>query len=311
MTPSPAPSSSVDGGAVVMDNPRADRVRSLARLGTRSGRRRSGVFLAEGAPSVAEALERALTRSRAGLPGPVREVLVTAAAAARHGALLEVAEAAGVSVRRASDDVLAAVADASTPQGVIAVCEDVTVGLETAIAPSDDERPRQVAVLVGTQDPGNAGTVIRSADAAGAGAVVLTAGSVDALSPKCVRSAAGSTFHLHLTQGPPLPDVVARARSAGFTVLAADASADAPHHDLDDLADEAAVGRGLLTTSTLWLFGNEARGLNRAERELADAVVAIPLHGAAESLNLACAATLCLYAAARAHRPPRAHGRQR
>ncbi len=300
----PAPPSTTDGGASVMTNPRADRVRALSRLHGRAARRRTGTFLAEGAPSVAAALDRALSRTRAGAPPGVSDLLLTDDAAHRHPELVAAARAAAVTVRRVSSEVLVAVADATTPQGVVAVCEDVTVPLEEAITDVAGGIDRQVAVLVGAQDPGNAGTVIRSADAAGASAVVLTAGSVDALSPKCVRSAAGSTFHLDVVQGPGLDDVVERARSHGLTVLAADGGLDAPSHDLDDLLDEAAGGGGLLLESVLWLFGNEARGLTPAERGAADAVVRIPVHGRAESLNLASAATLCLYAAARAHRRP-------
>ncbi len=285
-----------------MDNPRADRVRALARLGGRTGRRRAGAFLAEGAPAASGALGRALARAREGLAPQVSDLLVTDEAAERHRELVEAATAAGVSVRRVSDEVLAAVADAATPQGLVAVCDDVTVSLDVALEPGDRPGPTQVAVLVGSQDPGNAGTVLRSADAAGASAVVLTHGSVDVLSPKCVRSAAGSTFHLPVVQGPPLAEVVAAARGRGFTVLAADGDPQAQSHDLDDLLDEAAGGRGLLTGSVFWLFGNEARGLSGPERGAADAVVSIPLRGRAESLNLASAATLCLYAVARAHR---------
>jgi TrmH family RNA methyltransferase len=142
--------------------------------------------------------------------------------------------------------------------------------------------------------------VLRAADAAGADAVLLTEASVDVHNPKCVRSTAGSLFHLPLAQDAALEDVVGRLRERGVAVLAADGAGD---HDLDDLQDDAERNAdAVLRRPTAWLFGNEAWGLGDDERRLADAVVRVPLHGRAESLNLATAATVCLYASARAHR---------
>jgi TrmH family RNA methyltransferase len=166
-------------------------------------------------------------------------------------------------------------------------------------------RPRLVAVLAHVRDPGNAGTVLRAADAAGADAVVLTDASVDVHNPKCVRSTAGSLFHLPVVTGVPLAEAVGALRAAGLTVYAADGAGDV---DLDDLLDRAQDARRAggpatgLAGPVAWVFGNEAWGLPAADRALADAVVRVPVHGRAESLNLATAATVCLYAAARAHR---------
>lgn len=289
------------GGGVVMDNPRSDAVRALARLRERGHRERAGLFLAEGPPSVSEALAGAV----AGASGAaVREVLITPDAAERHADLLEAAEQVGARVRLASPRVLAAVCDTTTPQGVVAVCPARDVPLDRGLRPLDQGGPSLVAVLVGASDPGNAGTVLRSADAAGAGAVVLTSGSVDAHGPRCVRAAAGSTFHLDVVQGPSLEAVVQRARACGLAVLAADGGAGVDALDLDDLLDAAedASTAPLLAGGTAWLFGHEARGLEPEQRALADAVVRVPLHGRAESLNLAAAATVCLYASARSQR---------
>jgi TrmH family RNA methyltransferase len=195
-----------------------------------------------------------------------------------------------------------------TPQGLVAVCATVDRPLtdvldELAARPG----PVLVAVLAHVRDPGNAGTVLRAADAAGADAVLLTEASVDVHNPKCVRSTAGSLFHLPVVQGVELGDVVARLHERGLVVLAADGAGDL---DLDDLLDELEPGRvraadaeaPLLARPTAWLLGNEAWGLPAEHRALADAVVRVPLHGRAESLNLATAATVCLYASARAHR---------
>ena len=156
---------------------------------------------------------------------------------------------------------------------------------------------RLVAVLASVRDPGNAGTIIRTADAAGADAVVLSAESVDLYNPKCVRATTGSLFHLPVVVGSPVAEIVAAAHTAGLRVLAADGAGDA---DLDDELDS-----GRLAAPTAWLFGNEAWGLPAELRALADAVVRVPIHGKAESLNLAAAAAVCLYASARAQRVAR------
>ncbi|HSK09476.1 MAG TPA: RNA methyltransferase, partial [Vicinamibacterales bacterium] len=166
-----------------------------------------------------------------------------------------------------------------------------------------------VAVLARVRDPGNAGTVIRAADAAGADAVVVTDFSVDVHNPKVVRSTAGSLFHLPVVAGESLRDVVDALRAAGLVVLAADGAGE---HDLDELLDLAGANSGAgaprppgtpdLAAPTAWVFGNEALGLQEADRDLADAVVRVPIRGRAESLNLAAAAAVCLFASARAQR---------
>jgi TrmH family RNA methyltransferase len=149
-------------------------------------------------------------------------------------------------------------------------------------------------VLAGISDPGNAGTVLRTADAAGANAVVFPDGSVDPYNGKCVRASAGSLFHVDLVRGGSAEEAVTRLRGTGMTALAADAHAAV---DLEDYADG-----GGLDGRTAWLFGSEAHGLPPALADLADTRVRVPVYGLAESLNLAAAAAVCLYASARAHR---------
>jgi TrmH family RNA methyltransferase len=183
--------------------------------------------------------------------------------------------------------------DTVTPQGIVAVCRQLH---HTDLSAVLDGSPRLVAVLAGIADPGNAGTVLRTADAAGASAVVFTEGSVDPYNGKCVRASAGSLFHVDIVRGGSPEDTVRALRGAGLTVLAADAHGTA---DLDELAD----GQDL-RASTAWLFGSEAHGLPGQVAALADARVRVALHGLAESLNLAAAAAVCLYASARAHRQP-------
>ncbi|PHP52228.1 RNA methyltransferase [Actinomyces ruminis] len=149
---------------------------------------------------------------------------------------------------------------------------------------------RLVAVLTETQDPGNAGTIIRAADAAGADAVVLVKGSVDPTNPKVVRATAGSLFHLPVLAGVELDEAVRALQTAGLRLLAADG-----HGTISLFDAEAELG-----APSAWLLGNEARGLAPEALDMADTVVSIPIYGRAESLNVASAAAICLYASARA-----------
>jgi RNA methyltransferase, TrmH family len=260
---------------------RSPRVTAARRLAKRSFRSRERRFLAEGPQAVREAV--------AGR-GVLEELFVTADAAARHREIVDAAQAAGVPVHRASGEVVAAVSETVTPQGMVGVCRFVDVPLDIVAA----RAPRLVAVLANVRDPGNAGTVLRAADAAGADAVVFSDASVDPYNGKCVRASAGSLFHLPVVVGVPAADVIDTLRSAGLRVLAADGSG---RRDLDEELD----ARGLCGP-TGWIFGNEAWGLPDYVRDRADGVVRVPIHGHAESLNLATAAAVCLYASARAQR---------
>ncbi len=259
--------------------PRSGRVRRAGRLSSRKQRRLQGLFLAEGPHAVREAL----------LAGAVLEVFGTAAAAARHGDLPALAAEAGARWSPAGDDVVAAVADTVTPQGVVAVCRIPNVGVDEVLTPG----ARLVVIGAEVRDAGNAGTLLRCADAAGADGAVLAAG-VDPFNPKAVRASAGSLFHLPVATGVHPDAAVTAARAAGLQVLAADGSAPT---DLDE-----AERRGLLARRTAWLLGNEAQGLSADLRGRADERVAVPLYGRAESLNLATAAAVCLYASARVQR---------
>jgi RNA methyltransferase, TrmH family len=252
------------------------RLKAARRLAKRAFRDRERAFLAEGPQAVAEAHAYHAT---------ITDLFVTAQARARHADLVDAIAGTGVPAHLVNDAVMGELAQTVTPQGLLAVCAFVDVPLESAIT----ARSRLVAVLANVRDPGNAGTVLRTADAAGADAVIFADASVDPYNGKCVRASAGSLFHVPVTVGVKLPDVVRRARDSGLTVLAADGSAD---RSLDG-AD--------LTRPTTWLFGNEAWGLPKELRDLADEVVAVPIYGKAESLNLATAAAVCLYASARVH----------
>ncbi|MEV7605592.1 RNA methyltransferase [Paenarthrobacter sp. NPDC089322] len=288
-----------------MTNPRADRVRDVAKLAGRPARLKRGRFLAEGPQAVREALTLHRDRTAAGGAAVVHEVFASAACLDRLPELADLAQ--GTQLRLASDDVLSAMADTINPQGIVAVCSFVDVTLESVL----DAGPRLIAVMCQVRDPGNAGTVLRAADAAGADAVVLTGSSVDIYNPKAVRSTAGSLFHLPVVLGADVEELVEQCRARGIGVLAADGYGTV---NLDQLQDENAARRlgnvavastYALEQPTAWLFGNEAQGLSDAELALADHRVAVPVYGAAESLNLGTAATVCLYASARSQQGAR------
>ncbi|WP_077489273.1 TrmH family RNA methyltransferase [Sinomonas mesophila] len=290
-----------------MTNPRADRVRDVAKLAGRSARARRRQFLAEGPQAVREALRLDATRRGSGSEPVVDELYASEACLERYPEIADLAEATG-RLRRADDAVLAAMADTVNPQGIVAVCRMLDVPLGDVLG----RRPRLLAAMCRVQDPGNAGTILRAADSAGADAVVLTASSVDIYNPKAVRSTAGSLFHVPVVLGVTAEELAGAARSAGLGILAADGEGTL---DLDALQDESAARRAgaaaptgagagayRLEDPTAWLFGNEAQGLDDAEKALADHRVAVPLYGAAESLNVGTAATVCLYASARSQR---------
>jgi TrmH family RNA methyltransferase len=263
-------------------SPRSARLTAARRLLRGRERDRQRLFLAEGPQAVREALARG--------SGAVLELFVDQFGRTRHEDLAAAAATAGVPVHDVATSVLAGLSDTVTPQGIVAVCGFVDVGIDEALRAG----PLLVTVLVQARDPGNAGTVLRASDAAGAGAVVFTHGCVDPYNGKAVRASAGSLFHLPVVTGLPVVDTISRLRAGGLQILAADGSGPM---DLHDAADD-----GSLVRPTAWLFGNEARGLSGDVLDLADAAVRVPIYGAAESLNLAAAAAVCLYASARAQR---------
>ncbi|PZE29553.1 RNA methyltransferase [Curtobacterium sp. MCLR17_042] len=275
----------------LLENPRAGRVKAVAALAKKDVRAETGLFLLEGPQAVREALEYA--------PELLRELYVTPTAAARYGL-----DDAPVDTWFVTEQVLDAMADTVTPQGVVAVCQQFPTSVkdvfpDRAAAAADREAreasdeqaalPGLVAILEEVRDPGNAGTIIRAADAAGADAVVLTGRSVDPYNPKVVRSTTGSLFHVPVSVGVTLADTIERTKALGYTVLAADVSGD----DLPVVRAE-----GMLDGPTAWVFGNEARGLTADDLALVDRAVKVPIYGQAESMNLATAASVCLYESA-------------
>jgi TrmH family RNA methyltransferase len=262
-------------------SPRSPRVSAARRLARRNFRSKERLFLAEGPQAVREA---------AGHADTLVELFATVEAAERYADIVGEARAAGARVHLADEDVIADISTTVTPQGLVGICRFLDTPFEDILK----ARPRLVAVLANVRDPGNAGTVLRCADAAGAEAVVLTDASVDLYNPKAVRASVGSLFHLPVAVGVPVEEAVAGLKAAGVRILAADGAGP------DDLDDE--LDKGTMGGPTAWVFGNEAWGLPEETRVLTDAVVRVPIHGKAESLNLATAAAVCLYASARAQR---------
>jgi RNA methyltransferase, TrmH family len=263
----------------MIDNPRSPRVRSVAKLAKRNAREETGLFLVEGPQAVSEALSFHADR--------LVDLYITPQARDRYGDLVQAAATAGLRAELVSDAVLDVMADTVTPQGVLATCRQFPVSLDDLLA----TKPQLVAILEEVRDPGNAGTIIRAADAAGAGGVIFTGNSVDAYNPKVVRSTTGSIFHVPVAQNGTLEEALAAVRAAGLQVLVADVKG----------ADLPKV-RGILAAPTVWVFGNEAHGLTDENLRLADRVVKVPIYGHAESLNLATAASVCLYESAFAQR---------
>ena len=250
---------------------RSARVAAAVKLHRHTGRRRAARFLAEGPNLVEAALRRGL----------VSEVFATDAAAEKFAGLLT-----GAPLHLVTDKAAKLLSDTVTPVGLVAVCSVPDVGLDEVLAAA----PALVAVPVGISEPGNAGTLIRVADAMGADAVILAGDSVDPYNGKCLRASAGSIFSLPVVSDPDAVSVVARLKQAGLQVLATVLGGQASLDDVD------------LSAPTAWLFGPEAHGLPAAVVDLATTGVRIPMPGSAESLNVASAAAICLYQSARASR---------
>jgi TrmH family RNA methyltransferase len=255
----------------------------VAKLAKKQRRQEARLFLVEGPQAIREALIHA--------PDLVEEVFATPEGMDRHPDIFALASREDIPVMVVSEAAISQMCDTVTPQGILAVCGFVDTPLEQVLATA----PTNIAVLHRVQDPGNVGNIIRSADAAGASAIVVTAESVDVFNPKVVRATTGSLFHIPLVIGVELARVIDLVKGAGLAVFATDARGES-------LVDLHASGD--LSKPTAWVFGNEAQGLTQEDAQLADRCVAIPLYGLAESLSVPTAAALCLYQTAFAQHTP-------
>lgn len=258
----------------MLESPKSERVKGVARLQQKDARFETGLFLLEGPQGLKELSKQ---------PSLAQEVFATAAALDRYEELFDALYEADVPITEVSELVMDKLSDTKTPQGVVAVVSQFDVTLEELLASG----PQLIAILDQARDPGNGGTVLRAADAAGADAVIFTTDSVDLYNPKLVRSTAGSILHVPCVIEQDPKALVAALRAAGIQVFAASAGGK--------LITEMV---GQLAKPTAWIFGNEAHGVSPEMLELADEIVALPIFGEAESLNLATAASVCLYASA-------------
>ncbi len=267
------PSGGEPGRAAPITSLHNRHVVDAVRLKKRAMREHDRRFLVEGARGVLEALRD---------PEEVRSLFVRDTGDERVGRVAAVAREAGIPVHAVSEPVMGHLTSTVTPQGIVAVCSFVDVPL-SALRHADG----CVAVLAEVRDPGNAGTILRSADAAGSAGVVFSRSSVDVYNPKAVRASAGSLFHVPVVRELDLAHVVDGLRATGRRVVGASADGRTAVYDTD-LAGPVAV-----------VFGNEAHGLADDLRSLLDDTIRVPIRGAAESLNLAAAATIVLFEAAR------------
>ena len=259
----------------MIQDPSQAEIKGVAKLTKKEARSETGLFLLEGPQGLKEALQR---------PKLIEKLFATESFEEKYPDLISRARDARVNVNLVSEAVLKELSDTTTPQGVVAICQQFHVSLDDVLA----GKPKLVAFLAQIRDPGNAGTVLRAADAAGADAVVFSKGSVDIYNPKVVRSTTGSMFHLPFVIDAEIPTTLEKFKNAGLAVLAADVAGNSL----------ATIDSTELAKPTLWLFGNEAWGLEPEVSALADKLVQVPIFGAAESLNLATAASVCMYASA-------------
>lgn len=254
---------------------RSTRVVAAVKLHRHLARERAQRFLVEGPNLLEAALRRDL----------VLEVFATDVAAQRYRALLT---AADIPVHPVTERAMKALSETVTPAGLVALCRLPAPELDGVLA----QRPKLVAAAVGVGEPGNAGTLIRIADAMGAAAVILTGNSVDPYNGKCLRASAGSIFNVPVVVAADTDTVLGALRAAGLQLIASALDGELRLDDVDSL----------LAEPTAWLFGPEAHGLPETVLSDADHRVRIPMAGGAESLNVAAAAAICLYQSARAHR---------
>jgi TrmH family RNA methyltransferase len=259
----------------VIIDPKSNQVRGVAKLNKKDARSETGLFLLEGPQGLSEALDR---------PKLIVDLYATEDAVERHGELFARAASLRIDIQLVSEAVLKVMCDTSTPQGILAVCHQIHSSLADLIS----AKPQLVALLANIRDPGNAGTVLRAADAAGADAVIFSENSVDVYNPKVVRSTTGSIFHLPVITEVSIEFAISSLRDAGMQVFAANGGG----------VELPSLTNAQLAKPTLWVMGNEAWGFEPETLALVDQEVAVPIYGAAESLNLATAASICLYASA-------------
>ena len=248
-----------------LNSPHIARVKAL--IGSRGVKERksSGQFVAEGMQCAREALSSN--------KGPRVETLyLTSNGRSKVG---QMADLAAFNIVDVSDEVMKEMSETITPQGILAICTIPQLSLNSIAL----NGTRRFIYLSEVQDPGNAGTILRSADAFGMDAVITSPGSVDMYSPKVVRSTAGSLWHIPVFESVPIDELLTMGVNA-FS-LGAQGSKSLSQYEMSG--------------DTLAVFGNEARGLSTGQDVASIDVVSIPMPGNAESLNLSAAASIVMY----------------
>ena len=264
----------------MLDDPRSSRVKGITRLSQKDARYETGLFLLEGSQGLKELAKNQEL---------VQEIFFTATAFDRNREVLErFPENLRVEV---SDEVMARMADTKTPQGILSVVQHVDYSLDELFRIA----PKLLVIVDQGRDPGNVGTIIRAADAAGADGVILSSDCVDIYNPKVARATAGSILNIPLVIDQDLPAAISRAKDLGLQVFTTSAGGNSI----------AELPEGTLAKPTAWIFGNEAHGVSDSIASLADDSISLPIYGSAESLNLATAASVCLYFTAVAQRTSR------
>lgn len=269
-----------------------EHMRRAARLHTRSQRQRWKQTLVEGPQAVRELLAYA--------PQLVRDLYVTERALETHSDIAELASKTQVWTHCLSEEDFGQIS--TDAQGLLAVINE-----PEQASPADTlANSRLVIAASRISDPGNLGTIIRVADAAGADAVLVGKGSVELYSPKTIRSTAGSLFHLPVISELSFEEICVHGRACGMNILGADAAGQwslsslvgelEPHKT--EPGDTVTVATPKLAEPTLWVLGNEAHGFDGLDASLLDGTISIPIFGKAESLNVSMAATILAYASA-------------
>ncbi len=253
---------------------RTPRIVNAAKLHRSSARKKANAFIVEGDNSVDAAVST----------GAATDVFVTERAAEKFADIVTAAGYMDVYVHPITDRAAKSLSDTQTTTGIFALCTPVLWTPGKIL----NGKPQLVSVPVETSEPGNAGTLIRTSDAMGADGVIFAGETVDPLGSKVARASAGSLFHIPTARDTNIKDVLGKLRSSNLQILATVPQGDATLDEVD------------LSKPTAWLFGNEAHGLSKELLNAADIRVSIPLRGRAESLNLATAASICLYESAKA-----------
>ncbi|MBC7343096.1 MAG: RNA methyltransferase [Clostridia bacterium] len=263
----------VEAGVITsLDNPKVKLARSLK---SRRGREKAGRFLLEGPKFIAEGLDYGW---------PIQYVLVAEAKLAAYGQLLERLEASGIPMVRVRDGIFNVLSDTVHSQGLIAVANKSRASWDSLVAHG---RPSLVVIGDRLQDPGNLGTIIRTAAAVGADALILTSGSCDPFNEKCVRASAGAVLRLPIVEGEKEEELAGKLSRAGLglAISAPQAKGALPPWGVDLLRPTALV------------LGNEGQGVSPYLMGRAEVTIGIPLAEGLESLNVATAASMILYEA--------------